>query len=213
MNITLQGLIPLPLENSLKPDGFWGTDYVFQKGQNYLLSAESGKGKSTLIHIIHGSRRDYRGNIWYGEQNLKDISSEQLAELRRAHFAYVFQDLRIFHQLSVMDNLRLVHQISPIESFEKKAKDLLNRLNIFELSERKGQQLSYGQRQRVAIARALIGHFQWLILDEPFAHLDSANSAKAMDLIESVCDEKNASFILSSHHTAVSAHFHQQIQL
>jgi len=112
-----------------------------------------------------------------------------------------------------MDNLRLVHQISPIEEFDQKAKDFLNRLNIFELAERKGHQLSYGQRQRVAIARALIGHFQWLILDEPFAHLDSANSSKAMELIESVCEEKNASFILSSHHTAISTHFHHQILL
>lgn len=199
MNITLHSVIPYPLENSVKPNGFWGSDFTFQRGGNYLISAESGRGKSTLIHIIHGSRRDYHGKVLYGEQDLKEISSKQLSVIRSQEFSFVFQDLRVFPQLTVMENIRILQQIQPIEQFEKKSLELLGRLEIAELSERKGQQLSYGQRQRVAIARALISKFQWLVLDEPFAHLDMGNSMRALQLIQEVCDEKNASFILSSH--------------
>ena len=93
--IKLQKVIPLPLlEIGLNPaSNVYNTEgVVFEPNKNYLLSAASGKGKSTLIHAIYGLRNDYQGDIFWDTKNLKDYTIEDWAIIRQKNLAIVFQD-------------------------------------------------------------------------------------------------------------------------
>jgi ABC-type lipoprotein export system ATPase subunit len=201
--IELKKVIPLPLlENGLNPrsEVFNTEGVVFEIGKNYLISAASGKGKSTLIHAIYGLRDDYQGTIVYDNKNLKDLNIEDWGTIRQKKMAVVFQDLRLFLHLTARENIELKRQLTSekttpsVSTFENWAK----RLGIAEYLDKTCATLSYGQRQRVAIIRALAQPFDYLLLDEPFSHLDTENISIATDIIKEACTQQNAGLILVS---------------
>jgi ABC-type lipoprotein export system ATPase subunit len=222
--IQLKKIIPLPLlENGLNPrsEVFNTEGVVFEKGKNYLISAASGKGKSTLIHAIYGLRNDYEGAVFYDNKNLKDLNIEDWAIIRQKKMAVVFQDLRLFLHLTARENIELKLQLSlrfrnsdlgfrqnstemsnpNSEIAPPSVSDLENwakRLGIAEYLGKTCATLSYGQRQRVAIIRALAQPFDYLLLDEPFSHLDAENIQIATDIIKEACTQQNAGLILVS---------------
>jgi ABC-type lipoprotein export system ATPase subunit len=201
--IELKKVIPLPLlENGLNPrsEVFNRGGVVFQQGKNYLISAASGKGKSTLIHAMYGLRNDYQGAIFYDNKNLKDLNIEDWAIIRQKKIAIVFQDLRLFLHLTAGENIDLKRQLTSekttpsVSTLENWAK----RLGIAEYLNKTCATLSYGQRQRVVIIRALAQPFDYLLLDEPFSHLDAENISIATDIIKEACTQQNAGLILVS---------------
>jgi ABC-type lipoprotein export system ATPase subunit len=209
--IELKKVIPIPLlENGLNPNSevFNREGVVFEKGKNYLISANSGKGKSTLIHAIYGLRNDYEGNIFVENKNIKQHSIDDWAAIRQKEMAIVFQDLRLFLHLTARENVLLKMQLtasshklqgtSPLEAGSLQLEALAKRLGIAEYLDKTCATLSYGQRQRVAIVRALAQPFDYLLLDEPFSHLDKENIAIAMDIIKEACAAQNAGLILVS---------------
>jgi ABC-type lipoprotein export system ATPase subunit len=211
--IELKKVIPLPLlENGLNPRSeVFNTEGVrFEKGKNYLISAASGKGKSTLIHAIYGLRDDYQGALFYNNKNLKDLTIEDWATIRQKKMAVVFQDLRLFLHLTARENIELKRQLTA-SSRELQAASLgeqtasslslealSSKLGIAEYLDKTCATLSYGQRQRVAIVRALAQPFDYLLLDEPFSHLDTENIKIATDIIKEACTQQNAGLVLVS---------------
>jgi ABC-type lipoprotein export system ATPase subunit len=201
--IELKNVIPLPLlENGLNPRSeVFNTEGVqFEKGKNYLISAASGKGKSTLIHAIYGLRDDYQGTLFYDNKNLKDLTIEDWATIRQKKMAVVFQDLRLFLHLTARENIEIKRQLTS-EKTTPSVSDLENwakRLGISEYLDKTCATLSYGQRQRVAIIRALAQPYDYLLLDEPFSHLDKENIDIATDIIKEACAQQNAGLILVS---------------
>jgi ABC-type lipoprotein export system ATPase subunit len=201
--IELKNVIPLPLlENGLNPRSeVFNTEGVqFEKGKNYLISAASGKGKSTLIHAIYGLRDDYQGTLFYDNKNLKDLTIEDWATIRQKKMAVVFQDLRLFLHLTARENIEIKRQLTS-EKTTPSVSDLENwakRLRISEYLDKTCATLSYGQRQRVAIIRALAQPYDYLLLDEPFSHLDKENIDIATDIIKEACAQQNAGLILVS---------------
>ncbi|MDZ7880504.1 MAG: ATP-binding cassette domain-containing protein [Saprospiraceae bacterium] len=222
--IELNNVIPLPLlENGLNPcsEVFSRGGVQFEKGKNYLISAASGKGKSTLIHAIYGLRNDYQGAVVYENKNLKDLRMDDWATIRQKKMAVVFQDLRLFLHLTARENIELKRQLTAqfqisdaqfqlasteirnpkSEIAPPSVSDLENwakRLGIAEYLDKTCAMLSYGQRQRVAIVRALAQPFDYLLLDEPFSHLDTENIAIATAIIKEACTQQNAGLILVS---------------
>jgi ABC-type lipoprotein export system ATPase subunit len=202
--IELKKVIPIPLlENGLNPNSevFNRESLVFEKGKNYLISANSGKGKSTLIHAIYGLRSDFEGDIFVENKNVKEHSMDDWATIRQKKMAIVFQDLRLFLHLTARENILLKSQLTSDEKRDPSVFDLENwakRLGIAEYLDKTCATLSYGQRQRVAIVRALAQPFDYLLLDEPFSHLDKENIAIATDIIKEACAAQNAGLILVS---------------
>jgi ABC-type lipoprotein export system ATPase subunit len=209
--IELKKVIPIPLlENGLNPNSevFNRESLVFEKRKNYLISANSGKGKSTLIHAIYGLRSDFEGDIFVENKNVKEHSMDDWATIRQKKMAIVFQDLRLFLHLTARENILLKSQLTSDEKRDPSVasslamtNDLENwakRLGIAEYLDKTCATLSYGQRQRVAIVRALAQPFDYLLLDEPFSHLDKENIAIATDIIKEACAAQNAGLILVS---------------
>lgn len=199
MKYILEDILPNPLKEQKRghESDIWETTCHLEKGKKYLITAPSGKGKSTFLHILYGLRKDFSGTVRLDDKALSTISTNAWADLRKDNLAIVFQDLRLFPKLSALDNILLKSTLHQTKS-ESAIRQMAKQLGIEELLNQSCETLSYGQRQRVAIIRALCQPFDFLFLDEPFSHLDDANTAAAFQLIESVCAEQETGFLLVS---------------
>jgi ABC-type lipoprotein export system ATPase subunit len=197
--ITLKQVKPMPLiENGLNTDSnVFNTEGVFQKGKKYLVTAPSGKGKSTFLHLIYGLRNDYEGDIFFKEKNIKQHTSDAWADLRQKQIAIVFQDLRLFLNMTGLENIKIKQDLTGTPSVLEVEK-WVERLGLAKVIHQKCETMSYGQRQRVAIIRALCQPFDFLFLDESFSHLDTENIKIASDLILERCKLYDAGLIMVS---------------
>ena len=198
MDLTLKQLIPVPLKEKITGNSsdIWNQAVGFQKGEHVFVQAPSGTGKTTLIHILYGLRKDYTGQVLWDEQSLEKITGDQLAHLRATYVSVVFQDLRLFPEMTAWENLELKRSLTNSVSPERVG-EMLNCLGIYEKKDSLASTLSYGERQRVAIIRSLLQPFDWLLMDEPFSHLDNMNIEKAVNLIGEVVATNNAGLLLA----------------
>lgn len=196
MLISLENIVPSPIPQShLESSEIWNSTLTFESKSSILISADSGKGKSTLLHLIYGLRKDYSGNLFINSGNAGELGFQQWENLRRESLSMVFQDLRLFSQLSARENIELIPQFNPNSP---SISEMSERLGMIDFLEQPALTLSHGQRQRIALMRALRKPFKWLLLDEPFSHLDKNNQELACDLIKEVTEYNEAGIILSS---------------
>lgn len=201
MNIHFENIIPAPLEDQTSNSQIWGKTITFTKGTNYGILAPSGKGKSTFAHILYGLRNDFSGNLIWEDKNVAELDWNEKQTLRLTHQAIVFQDLRLFQALTAWENILLHREDLPqgkIEVNETTLKTWIDRLGITKVINQPVALLSFGQRQRFAIIRALSRPYSWLILDEPFSHLDEENEKKAAELIIEQVQSYNSNLIITA---------------
>ncbi len=198
---TLENLVPIPLSDQLSESDVWAGQCHLEASKRYFVEAPSGRGKTTFQHILYGLRQDYTGSVQLHAlgQNweLGDLSLEQWAAIRQKELSVVFQDLRLFPKLSSWDNLQLKNKLTDYQT-DDRIREMAAQLDVAQLLDKKCGEMSYGQRQRIAIIRALCQPFRFLIMDEPFAHLDSANVARCCALIQEECDKQGSGFAVAS---------------
>lgn len=198
MTIRFENIVPKPLEGVVSPQTeIWKKDVSFQPHQDCQVYSPSGKGKSSFLHIVYGLRNDFSGNLWLDGQNTRHFQADDWAKLRQDTFSIVFQDLRLFLHLTAWENLLVKAALYP-QNKEKELQEQAEFLGISHVLHKPASTLSYGERQRVAIIRALIQPFRWLLLDEPFSHLDEENIAKASKLISQKVAENQATILMTS---------------
>lgn len=197
--ILLRDLRPDPIfdgEKSVTSD-IWASICDFQKGKSYLITAPSGKGKSTLLHMIYGLRNDYSGDIEIAGNETTEFKPDDWSLLRQQKLSIVFQDLRLFPNLTALENIVLKNNLTLHKSNDEIIK-MAKRLGVEELLDKPCEILSYGQRQRIAIIRSLCQPFDFLLLDEPFSHLDNDNINIASSLISQEIEMQKAALLLVS---------------
>lgn len=198
MEIRFDKVMPEPLSTMVhNEESIWGASFTLSKGQKVMLNASSGKGKTTFTHLIAGIRKDFAGDIFFSDKRIKTLSPDEYAKIRKAKIAFIFQDLQLFPALTVKENLLLKNQLTTTFS-ESEIKAFINQLEIGDKWDTPCKLLSMGQQQRVAIVRAICQPFDWLIMDEPFSHLDKENMNKCLDLIQKRCEELSAGFVITS---------------
>ena len=185
---------PIPKEMVARSE-IWGTRLNIEPKSFTLISAHSGKGKSTLLHLIYGLRKDYSGSLEIEGVQEEDLSAEDWLILRAKKISLLFQDLRLFKKLSARDNLELLPEINPQAPT---VNEMCEVLGILHLLNKPVETLSLGQRQRFALVRCLRKPFCWLLLDEPFSHLDEDNAQAAAGLIEAVLNQNGAGLVITS---------------
>ena len=192
MNIELINLSPdyIPRRDLIGSEVFLQDCVAIHSGERIAIQARSGRGKSTVLNLIYGTH-----NLCSGEVRFHGMEGTRF-ELRRRHLSYVFQDLRLFLELSALENLKLNNALTNFKS-EQEMKSLIEASGLGEKMHAATGTLSFGQRQRVAIIRALCQPFRWLMLDEPFSHLDDANSKVMASLIDSEVSNQGAGLIVS----------------
>lgn len=190
--------MPVPLRDRMegRKSGIWLNALVLQGNEYVFVKAPSGTGKTTLIHMLYGIRTDYEGAIQWDGKLLQQMNADALAELRINKVSVIFQDMRLFPELTAWENLEIKRQLTDTVD-EATVRGWMQRLGIANKSGSRAATLSYGEQQRVAIIRALLQPFEWLLMDEPFSHLDNDNKAKAAQLIAEVVQQRNAALLLA----------------
>ena len=199
MTIRLDKMIPLPLlEQDTTGSGIWEIESVrFEQGKTYIIEAASGRGKTSLLSVIYGIRKDYRGKVYLDHNDINDFTWRDWSLLRKEKLSFIFQGLELFDNLTALENIQLKNSISNHQS-PQKIEEMAERLGLAEFLQRKAGILSFGQQQRVAILRALCQPFDYLLADECFSHIDRENSLKAYQVIREECESQKAGLILTS---------------
>lgn len=200
MTITLDHIVPTPIREKVlqRSSQIWNQQVQLQPGEWIKVKAPSGTGKTTLHHIIWHLRKDYSGTVLYDNQPVSNLSQEALAQLRQTKLSVVFQDLRLFGQLTALENIELKRRMpaTPFCSTDD-VHVMAERLGVAHVLQQQAATCSYGEQQRIAIIRALVQPFEWLLMDEPFSHLDQQNTTKAAALIAEACTLRKAGFLLT----------------
>lgn len=197
MQIKLQQLAPTFIEEEkITGSEIWKSDLAFMQGEKIQVIAPSGKGKTSFIHFLYGMRNDYSGAVRYDDKPVSSIDAEEFSTYRKKNISIVFQDLRLFTEQTVLQNLEIKRQLYPYHS-ESKILQMATILGVASKLNKLCKTCSYGEQQRIAIIRALQQPFDFLLLDEPFSHLDDANRKLAMDLMEEEVEQRKAGIILA----------------
>jgi ABC-type nitrate/sulfonate/bicarbonate transport system ATPase subunit len=157
------------------------------EGEIVAVMGPSGIGKSTLLNIIGGLDREYEGSISYDKKIFEGIE---------VPFPFVFQESEsLLPWKSVEDNVRIAGR----QLAQDEIDDALKSVGLYEHRRKKPSELSGGMKQRVSLARALVCRSRVLLLDEPFASLDSEMRTKLQLLVKDLCKSKGITVIMVTH--------------
>lgn len=188
-------------------------DIQTQSGETLLITGGSGKGKTTLLHLLGGLLRPNNGTISIGETEISSLSEKQLDQFRGKNIGLVLQQSHFVEAFSVIENISMASWLATGKKSEEKAKSLLKQLDLEDQMHKLTSQLSIGQQQRVSIARALINEPKLLLADEPTSSLDDENAFKVADLLSDLSKEYKASLIIVTHDQRLKDRFSNQISL
>lgn len=196
--ITLKEALPAVFKGEPhRHSDVWLTDLRLKKGKRYIISAESGTGKSSLCAYIYGSRRDYLGTIAFDGHDIREFGISDWQSLRRTSLAYLPQDLGLFPELTAWENILLKNNLTRHMSYDR-IESMLERLGISARKDFPVGKMSIGQQQRVAIIRTLCQPFDFIFLDEPVSHLDEQNNRIAAALVEEEAAACGAAIVSTS---------------
>ena len=192
-----------------------GVNVEIAPGDFVALRGASGTGKSTLLHLIGGLDTPNAGEITFQGRKLSGYSEGQLTEFRNRSVGFVFQAYHLLPELTALENVCLSARIARISATvaEKRARELLGRVGLYDREDHKPMELSGGEQQRVAIARALINEPTLLLADEPTGNLDSKTGMEIIELLKGLRVEKKTTLVIATHDEKVAAHAERVIEL
>jgi len=170
-------------------------NFSVQNGEIVTLLGQSGCGKTTILRTIAGLQREHEGNICIGDIC---VSSKDVYEQDR-EVGYIFQDYALFPHLNVEENISFALDKLSKNDRNKRVDELLEQFDIVPHRIKQIHQLSGGQQQRVAIARAMANKPKILLLDEPFANLDSQLRYKTKMWLKNIIKKHDLAAILVTH--------------
>lgn len=185
-------------ESAYEYSQVWRKNLSLIKGERVLISAPSGKGKSSFISLLYGLKRNFTGIYRINGEDTRYFSPEKWSETRAAVISVVFQDLRLFMDYNGWENLAIKGKLPPATYDENTIRIMADHLGIEHLLEKKCLTMSYGERQRLAIIRSLLMPADFLIMDEPFSHLDENNTERAIQLIDNETRKNDSAVIITS---------------
>lgn len=184
-----------------------GINLVVPRGGFIVLMGRSGSGKTTLLNMIGGLDTVSSGEVYVNNRALSKLSENQLTELRRREFGFIFQSFALLPILSAAENVELPLRISGGMSAHERRERVAEALGLVGLSrwaDHRPYEMSGGQQQRVAIARSLVSRPRVLIGDEPTGDLDSKTTIKVLELLRRIVEETNVTLIMSTHDASVA---------
>jgi len=177
-----------------------------EKGEYLAIMGPSGSGKTTLMNLIGCLDVPTSGTYELDGKDLKDLSDDQLAEIRNKHIGFVFQNFYLLPKMSALDNvaLPLLYAGVPLKERRARAEEALKAVGLEERIHFLPNQLSGGQCQRVAIARAMAGKPDLLLADEPTGALDTASGNQIMEIFRQLSQE-GMTILMITHEPGIAA--------
>ncbi|WMW77479.1 ABC transporter ATP-binding protein [Flavobacterium sp. 20NA77.7] len=188
-------------------------DVFCQAGNTLLVTGNSGKGKTTYLHILAGLLKPASGQVTIDNIDVTKLSEQKTDAFRGKNIGVVFQKSHFIASLTVLENLEMVSWLATGKKHTKRAKNLLEKLDVLDQATKLVSQLSVGQQQRVSIARALMNKPKVLLADEPTSSLDDKNAEKVIDLLENLAKEYQAALLIVTHDSRIKQRFTNQITM
>jgi putative ABC transport system ATP-binding protein len=181
-------------------------DLEISRGEMVSIVGPSGSGKSTLLNLIGGLDRPTSGEIRIDGQAVATLSDDDLTRLRRDKIGFIFQFFNLLPSLTCLENVALPLHLKGLgrREIEKRARDLLETVQLGPRIDHLPDELSGGERQRVAIARALAFHPPVLLADEPTGNLDTHTGAEILGLIRDLHQQLNSTILIVTHDPTVA---------
>lgn len=178
-----------------------GINLTVNKGDYIVIAGPSGSGKTTLLNLLGTLDKPTGGRIYFEGEDIFGRSKKELSDFRLHKFGFIFQAYNLIPVLTAMENIEFSMMLLGIPEKERRERALmlLDELGIKELADKRPNDMSGGQQQRVAAARAIINNPEVVLADEPTANLDTVTGGNLLDLMKKMNEEKNITFIFSSH--------------
>ena len=175
------------------------------KGDYLAIMGPSGSGKTTLMNLIGCLDVPTSGTYELEGQNLKDLTDDQLADIRNKHIGFVFQSFHLLPKMDALENvaLPLLYAGVPLKERQQRAEEALKAVGLEERIHFLPNQLSGGQCQRVAIARAMVGKPTMLLADEPTGALDTKSGNQIMDIFRQLSND-GMTIIMITHEQSIA---------
>ena len=175
------------------------------KGDYLAIMGPSGSGKTTLMNLIGCLDVPTSGTYELEGQNLKDLTDDQLADIRNKHIGFVFQSFHLLPKMDALENvaLPLLYAGVPLKERQQRAEEALKAVGLEERIHFMPNQLSGGQCQRVAIARAMVGKPTMLLADEPTGALDTKSGNQIMEIFRKLSEE-GMTIIMITHEQSIA---------
>lgn len=183
-------------------------------GEFVAIMGQSGSGKSTLMNILGCLDKPSAGTYRFAGHDVSDLSTNELAALRREAFGFVFQGYHLIAGATAVENVEVpaIYAGLPAGEREERAEALLTRLGLGERLDHRPNQLSGGQQQRVSIARALMNGGHVILADEPTGALDSRSGTEVIALLKKLAEDGHT-VILITHDREVAANARRRIEI
>ncbi|MDC9612987.1 macrolide ABC transporter ATP-binding protein/permease MacB [Xenorhabdus khoisanae] len=183
-------------------------------GEMVAIIGASGSGKSTLMNILGCLDKPSSGEYWVAGRDTAGLDSNQLAELRREYFGFIFQRYHLMAHLTAEQNVEIPAIYSGVPKMQRRERaiELLKSLGLGNRISYRANQLSGGQQQRVSIARALMNGGQVILADEPTGALDSVSGQEMMDILKQLCRQGHT-VIIVTHDPNIAAQAQRVIEI
>lgn len=178
-----------------------GINLHINKGEVVSVVGASGAGKTTLLQILGTLEKPTSGRVIINNTDVANLSDDALSDFRNQNIGFVFQFHQLLPEFTAIENVMIPALIGNRDrkATERRARELLEFLNITPRAEHKPMELSGGEKQRVAIARALINNPAVVFADEPSGNLDSHNAVELQRLFFSLRDQFGQTFVIVTH--------------
>lgn len=178
-----------------------GVSLTIRKGEFVAIMGPSGSGKSTMVNSIGCLDVPTSGSIYLDGHDISHMSESSLAQVRGKLIGFVFQQFNLVPTLTALENVMLpmIFQGVPKDRRLRRAKELLELMDLGDRINHKPNEMSGGQQQRVAIARALANDPDLILADEPTGNLDSKTGTGIMEFLKKLHREEKKTIVLVTH--------------
>ena len=191
-----------------------GVSFDIPRGDFVAIMGPSGSGKSTLLNLLGCLDRPTGGSYFLGDDDVANMSDDDLSEIRAARIGFVFQSFNLIQQLSVLENIEvpLMYQRNRPANPHQRCAELAELVGLEDRLGHRPAELSGGQQQRAAIARSLVNDPYFMLADEPTGNLDSVTTNDILELLERL-NEEHKTIVIVTHEDDVAARAKRIIRL
>lgn len=192
-----------------------GVSLIIENGEFSAITGPSGSGKTTLFNLIGALDSPTSGTITFDGADLSNLNRKERTLFRREKIGFVFQTFNLIPVLTALENVAFPLNLLGVseKKIKEKVYNLLEKVGLKGMEERRPAALSGGQQQRVAVARALIKEPVLVLADEPTANLDSGTGREIMKLMKKLNEEEEITFLFATHDPIVMEYSSRRIKL
>ncbi|MFH6684448.1 ABC transporter ATP-binding protein [Bacillus amyloliquefaciens] len=178
-----------------------GIDLQIHKGEFVSIMGPSGSGKTTLLNVLSSIDKVSAGTIKVNETEITSMKEKQLAEFRKRHLGFIFQDYNLLDTLTVKENILLPLSITKMSKKEADLRfaETAEELGIYDLRHKYPSEISGGQKQRTSAARAVIHEPGIIFADEPTGALDSKAASDLLNKLSRLNQKRCATIVMVTH--------------